>query len=134
MTLEYRREQFGAPVPSGFAEPLHEFARNMLLLRKWEKDHIPLLAPQIALDILLYSAASTGVREPVPTKEFHLVIGHSKDRVREVMRELTDQGLIRYLPDIRDARVKRISLTDAGLQLIEQYRSSYLDKLRNSKQ
>lgn len=129
MTVEYLRDQFVGLTSIPSPEPPHEFARKLLMLRKWERDNIPLLSPQIALDILLHSAAAMGHRGPSPTKEFHLATGHSKDRVREVMRELVDQGLIRYLPDSRDARVRRIVATEAGLQLIEQYRTSHFEKL-----
>ena len=129
MTVEYRRDQFLGFNPAPPLETPHEFARRLLALRKWEKDNIPLLSPQIALDILLFSAAAMGVREPAPTKEFHLVTGHSKDRVRELMRELIDQGLLCDMPDSQDARVRRIVPTEAGLQLIGEYRNSLVSKL-----
>lgn len=129
MTVEYRRDQFLGFNPAPPLETPHEFARRLLALRKWEKDNIPLLSPQIALDILLFCTAAMGVREPAPTKEFHLMTGHSKDRVREVMKELSEQGLIRCVPDARDARVRRVVPTDAGLQLIEEYRKSHVERL-----
>jgi DNA-binding MarR family transcriptional regulator len=129
MTVIYGRQQFGQLNAAPPRETAHDFARRLLLLRKWEKDNIPLLSPQIALDILLYSAASIGDGGPSSAKEFHLVIGHSKDRVREIMRDLIEQGLLRDMPDARDARVRRIVPTEAGLHLIDEYRNSLVRKL-----
>lgn len=108
------------------------FARRLLAMRTWERDHLPMVSPQIALDILLYSAASLDAPRP-PTQEFHRVTGHSKDRVREVMRDLMEQGLIRYVPDLRDARVRGVVATAAGLKLIDRYRVNLLGALGSLK-
>lgn len=105
------------------------FADRLLTLRQWERAHIPLFSPQIALDILLYAAAAEAAGRRASAKEFHLALGHSKDRVREVTQTLLTEDYIRYSLDPRDARFRRVSLTDRGRGLIESYQNEYVSRI-----
>lgn len=97
------------------------FAHRILALRKWERNFVPLFTPQIALDILLFAAAAESAGTLASMKDFYLALGHSKDRTREVARSLLASQWIALSPDMRDARVKRVSLTDKGRDLLRQY-------------
>lgn len=103
-----------------------EFAHKLITLRKWERENLPMFAPQIAVDVLLHCAASALCDEPAASKEFHLATGHSKDRVREIVQQLIDLGVVCYLIDPRDTRVKRVMLTPRGATLVENYRRELL--------
>ena len=109
------------------------FATRLLTLRKWERRHIPLFSPQIALDIMLYAAASEADGRQASAKEFHLALGHSKDRVREVLQSLLTKSWIRHAPDPHDARFKRISLTAMGRELIGTYQSEYVSRVASGR-
>lgn len=103
------------------------FAHKQLTLRKWERKNLPMFAPQIAVDVLLHCAAATVYGEFAAAKDFHLVTGHSKDRVREILQQLIDQGFICYLVDPRDTRVRRVMLTPRGAVLMEKYRRAVVE-------
>lgn len=97
------------------------FALRALALRKWERSYLPMFTPQIALDILLYAAAMEASGCLASAKDFHLALGHSKDRTREVSQCLLSSQWIRCTSDSRDARVRRVSLTDRGKDLLWGY-------------
>lgn len=102
------------------------FASRKLALRRWERDYVPMFSPQIALDILLYAAVAEASGNPASAKEFHLALGHSKDRTREVAQSLLASHWIQHTPDVRDARVRRVTLTEKGRQLIHEYQRECL--------
>ena len=106
-----------------------EFAHKLMALRKWERENLPMFSPQIAVDVLLHCAASALDDEPAASKEFHLATGHSKDRVREVVQQLIDLGVVCYLVDPRDTRVKRVMLTPRGAALVERYRQEMVERV-----
>lgn len=116
------------PKPSGLVgSSTAEFAHKLMTLRKWERENLPMFSPQIAVDVLLHCAASALYDEPAASKEFHLATGHSKDRVREIVQQLIDQGIVCYLVDPRDTRVKRVMLTPRGAALVENYRRELVE-------
>lgn len=109
-----------------FVDPdLASFAASMLKLREWERSHVPMFAPQIALDIILYAVANMGVGRLARTKDFHLAIGNSQDRVREVMRFLENDGWIRSEADASDARLKRIAPSKKSIDLVASYQERF---------
>lgn len=100
---------------------LHSFLNAQLSIRKWERAHIPFLSPQIALDIVIYAAALRLEQRPLPSKNVHLTVGHSADRVREVLSELVAEGWIERVVDPSDRRIRLIRATDKLLNLMEDY-------------
>lgn len=115
------------PRPSGLIDATTaEFAHKLMALRKWERENLPMFSPQIAMDVLLHCASSALYDEPAATKEFYLTTGYSKDRLREIAQQLIDQGLVCYLIDPQDTRVKRVMLTPKGALLVDRYRAEML--------
>ena len=105
-----------------FVDPdLASFAASMLKLREWERSRVPMFAPQIALDVILYAVANLSSGQMARTKDFHLAIGNSQDRVREVMRFLENDGWIRSEADPSDARLKRIAPCKKSIDLVASY-------------
>ena len=127
MSLQRHRS---LPRPSGLIDSsTAEFAHKLMTLRKWERENLPMFSPQIAVDVLLHCATSALYDEPAATKEFYLATGHSKDRLREIVQHLIDQGLVCYLIDPRDTRVKRVMLTPKGAGLVERYRGEMMRRV-----
>jgi len=91
------------------------------MVRKWERGNIPFLSPQIALDIAVYAAALRLEQRQMPSKNVHLTVGHSPDRVREVISELVADGWIERSADPRDRRIRLIRATDRLLDLMGAY-------------
>lgn len=105
-----------------FVDPdLAGFAASVLKLREWERSRVPMFAPQIALDVILYAVANLSSGQLARTKDFHLAIGNSQDRVREVMRFLENDGWIRSEADPTDARLKRIAPCQKSIDLVATY-------------
>jgi DNA-binding MarR family transcriptional regulator len=100
---------------------LAHFATNMLKIRKWERANLPLLKPQIALDVLLYSMITATRSYPRPTKEVHLEIGYSQDRVRETIGMLVCDNWLAREPCLRDRRIVCLHPTDRAISLMREY-------------
>lgn len=100
------------------------FARRLLLLRAWEREHIPLLTPLISLDVLLLAASHDGARGALPVKTFHLALMHSQDRVREVIKHLVEDDWLRLDEDGSDGRVKSVRPTEKLMIMLDEYERS----------
>lgn len=95
---------------------------ELLLARRiWERERFPLFKPQIALDIILYSTLQSERGSPACAKDFHIAIGSSPDRVRQVLNQLEHDGWIRSFADRQDARLRRIVPTARALEMVEEY-------------
>lgn len=100
---------------------LHAFLMGALLTRQWGRSQSNVLNSQIGLDIAIYASALRLEGRSVPTKTIHLSIGYSIDRVREVLHDMTAQGLIEKAVDPADRRIRRIQATDKLLSLMRDY-------------
>lgn len=100
---------------------LHSFLNATLAVRKWERANVPFLSPQIALDIAIYAAALRLEQRQLPSKNVHLTVGHSADRVREVISELVAEGWIERIVHPSDRRIRLIRATDKLLDLMNDY-------------
>lgn len=105
------------------------FLENLLSMRSWERQNVPLYQPQIALDILLHSSACAAKGQPAKIKDIHLAIGHSQDRIREIIRELVNGDWLIPERDKHDGRARRVLPSPKCLSLLENYRSRLLDYL-----
>lgn len=103
------------------ALPRAALCEFLLARRAWERQHVPLFKPQIAFDIILYCTLRSERSTPARPKDFHLAIGSSQDRVRQVLGELARDGWIEIAPDPSDARMKRIMPTARALAVIDDY-------------
>lgn len=100
---------------------ISQFAADLLAIRNWERGNIPHFKPQIALDVLLYAFVSSRRSKPSPTKEAHLEIGHSQDRVRETITMLVNENWLLREPCRNDRRVVRLQPTEQTMRLVLQY-------------
>ncbi len=109
--------------PADGTAPLRRAAlyEHLLSRRAWERQQLPLFKPQIAFDIILYCTLYAARNTPACTKDFHLAIGSSQDRVRQVLKELARDGWIYSLPDPLDARVRRIVPSAKALAMLDDY-------------
>ena len=105
----------------GEAADLAQFAAKLLTLRNWERSNLPHFRPQIALDILLYAIAASARAYPSPTKEVHLEIGYSQDRVRETIGALVSDHWLTRRSHTGDRRIFWLQPTDRAIRLIGQY-------------
>lgn len=103
------------------AVALHSFAEGSLAIRRWERNFVPFSSPQIALDIALYATASKLKNRFVSSKSVHLTVGHSADRVREVLTELISGGWIAKTQHPHDKRIRLIEATDRLIALMLEY-------------
>lgn len=108
---------------------LPDFTEAVLSLRNWERTEIPFFSPQISLDVLLHVSAAALRNELAKVKDVHLAIGHSQDRIREVMKQLADNDWIELLPNARDGRSRIVVPTDKSLNLLDNYRKRLISEL-----
>lgn len=89
--------------------------------RRWERANIPFASPQIAFDIALYATVVRLEKQKVSAKTVHLTVGHSADRVREVLLNLEADGWVAKVPHHDDGRIKLIEATDKLVMLMNDY-------------
>lgn len=99
------------------------FSQAVLTLRSWEKRRIPFFTPQIGLDVLLYVGACALNNNSAKIKEIHLALGYSQDRIREVTKQLAEDGWIEIAKHNGDGRSKSVKPTDKAIKLLEEYQS-----------
>jgi hypothetical protein len=95
--------------------------RHILVARLWERQNVPLLTPQISFDVLLFAAVSRLEQKELPVKTFHLALGYSEDRTREVIQALETGGWLLIRSSELDKRSKNIIATDKTLETLLQY-------------
>lgn len=100
---------------------LRSFVEGALAVRRWERNFVPFSSPQIALDIALYATASRLQNRFIVSKSVHLTVGHSVDRVREVVMELVSGGWLAKVPHPIDRRIRLLEATDKLVQLMSEY-------------
>ena len=105
------------------AVDLVHFSRHLLSVRIWEYKNIPKLVPQISLDVLLYSASRV---DGAAVKEFHHALGHSQDRIREVLNHFSRQGWVEIRQSQSDGRTKRVIPTQKLISIVAEYRAALL--------
>lgn len=103
------------------AIPLYIFSQGLLSLRRWERRFVPFSSPQIALDIALFATAARLDKRFITSKSVHLTVGHSADRVREVLAELVCDGWIAKTRHPNDKRIRVIEATDKLVYLMSEY-------------
>lgn len=104
------------------------FARDLLLQRWWEREHIPLYSPQISFDLLLFIADVENSKTQPKAKDIHLAVGFSQDRVRDVLKTLKSTNWIEFQTDPKDARVRRVRLSEKGRRLLDECRNQYIKR------
>ena len=65
-----------------------KLARRLLLLRSWERQHMPMAGSIIAGDIVLLALARDD-GDAARVKDFHLSLHYSEDRVSQVLLKAT---------------------------------------------
>lgn len=95
--------------------------KHLLTMRLWERQNIPLLTPVISLDVLLLAAVAKLEERELATKSFHLSLGYSEDRTREVIQELEGAGWLSSCPSAYDRRTKIVFATDKLMGVMEEY-------------
>lgn len=104
----------------------------MLIMHAWERDHVPMPAPQISLDILLFAASRDGSNGDVQVKNFHLALNHSEDRVREIIKQLVADEWLRFEVHNEDGRVKLVRPTEKLLIMLGEYERSLREILNEA--
>ena len=66
---------------------MSDFAKKLKAILSWERASFPLYQPQIARDVLIYSALSSADNGLATMKNIHFETSHSEDRVREIIRQ-----------------------------------------------
>ena len=81
-----------------------KLARRLLLLRSWERQHMPMAGSVIAGDIVLLALARED-GDAARVKDFHLSLHYSEDRVSQVLKALVRDGWLTMERDEDDRRI-----------------------------
>lgn len=111
---------------------LHKFVSDWMSLRRWERTSVPFASPQIALDVVLYAVAMRLEGREIPAKSAHLSVGHSADRVREIVSMLVAEGWLCRKPHPADGRIRLIEATDQLIGFMLKYKKGAIENLSRS--
>ena len=105
---------------------MSDFAKRLRSILSWERASFPLYQPQIARDVLIYSALSSADNGLATMKNIHFETSHSEDRVREVIRKLVSDGWLTIHPHEIDGRSKCIKPTQKSIRLFNEYEKNWI--------
>ena len=97
-----------------------KLARRLLLLRSWERQHLPMTGSIIAGDVVLLALARDE-GDAARVKDFHLSLHYSEDRVSQVLKELVREGWLTVERDEDDRRMRKVHASDRLLLLFDEY-------------
>lgn len=97
-----------------------KLARRLLLLRSWERQHMPMAGSIIAGDIVLLALARED-GDAARVKDFHLSLHYSEDRVSQVLKELVRDGWLTMERDEADRRMRKVYASDRLELLFGEY-------------
>lgn len=97
-----------------------KLARRLLLLRSWERQHMPMAGSIIAGDIVLLALARDD-GDAARVKDFHLSLHYSEDRVSQVLKELVREGWLTMERDEDDRRMRKVHASDRLVLLFGEY-------------
>lgn len=97
------------------------FLAGTLSLRKWTRENLPFLNSQIALDIAIFATSLKLDNQVMAAKSFHLAVGYSADRVREVVSDLVAGGWMLRTAHPRDKRIRFLEASDTLVALMASY-------------
>lgn len=97
-----------------------KLARRLLLLRSWERQHMPMTGSIIAGDIVLLALARDD-GDAARVKDFHLSLHYSEDRVSQVLKELVRDGWLIMERDEKDRRMRKVHASDRLVLLFDEY-------------
>lgn len=95
--------------------------QTLAFIRLWERQNIPLLTPLISLDILVLAASAKLQGKELAAKTFHLTLGYSEDRTREIIQHLEIDGWLRSSWSQEDKRMKIVTATEKLMRVMEGY-------------
>lgn len=104
-----------------------QIARQLLVIRSWERKSLPLANSLMAAEIL-YLITSRASDDPIRVKDLYLALGYSEARIRQILHALCEGGWLLIERHGQDGRMRRLrhtdrtaialrSLIDEGLQL-----------------
>lgn len=105
-----------------------KLARRLLLLRSWERQHMPMAGSTIASDIVLLALARDD-GDAARVKDFHLSLHYSEDRVSQVLKELVRDGWLAMERDDDDRRMRKVHASDRLRLLFGEYRRFLVELL-----
>ena len=109
-----------------------KLARRLLLLRSWERQHMPMAGSIIAGDIVLLALARDD-GDAARVKDFHLSLHYSEDRVSQVLKELVRDGWLTMERDDSDRRMRKVHASDRLVLLFREYQRSLIELVDDSK-
>ncbi len=92
-------------------------AKKLLMIRRWERLHMPFPTSPISNEII-YLVAARAANEPVSVKELYLELGYSEARVSDLLRQLVEAGWIVSTQCQRDKRIRRLYPSDRLVELL----------------
>lgn len=105
-----------------------KLARRLLLLRSWERQHMPMAGSIIAGDIVLLALARDD-GDAARVKDFHLSLHYSEDRVSQVLKELVRDGWLTMERDEDDRRMRKVHASDRLALLFGEYQRSLFEMM-----
>lgn len=108
-----------------------KLARRLLLLRSWERQHMPMAGSIIAGDIVLLALARDD-GDAARVKDFHLSLHYSEDRVSQVLKELVRDGWLTMERDETDKRMRKVHASDRLRLLFGEYRRTLAELMSST--
>lgn len=105
---------------------VEELARRLLLLRSWERQHMPMAGSLVAGDIVLLALARDD-GNAARVKDFHLSLHYSEDRVSQVLKQLVREGWLTMERDEADKRMRKVHASDRLVLLFGEYQRSLVE-------
>lgn len=107
-------------------ESLSAFCHFIIRMRSWEREQAPLFTPQLGFDVTVFAVALAHSGSPACTKDFHLALNASRDRIREVILSLVKKNYLCCKVDPNDFRRKLVLPTQQAVDLVEEYRRQFV--------
>ena len=109
----------------------YNFSQNVIKIRLWEEENLPLSQSRVAFDLFALLANSSYAQQPLTPKRLFNSLKYSERGIRNVLDQFVSGGWCEIVCDAEDRRCRCIVATKQLTDAFEAYRqvvlSTFLD-------